>query len=106
MYPGGQAFRLTHPKWGQINNTNPRRKPERNPPIWAKLSTCGRIPTAKFITMIKIRVIRAANCTIKKKENKLVRLQILHSSSGEIFIRKLGNYIYLICIYGPVCDQL
>lgn len=29
----------------------------------AKLSTCGRIPTAKFIAMMKISVNNAAACT-------------------------------------------
>lgn len=55
---------LTHPNWGRIKNTNPRRKPERNPPIWAKLSTCGRIPTAKLSTMMTRRVSNAATWTL------------------------------------------
>lgn len=63
MYPGGAFFWLIHPNWGRTRSTNPRRKPERNPPIWAKLSTFGRIPTAKFIQMMTMRVSNAANCT-------------------------------------------
>lgn len=51
---------LTHPNCGRMRNTNPRRNPETNPPIWAKLSTWGRIPTAKLITMMTNRVTRAA----------------------------------------------
>lgn len=59
----GAYLWLTHPNCGRIRNTNPRRKPEKNPPIWAKLSTCGRIPTAKFTTTMITRVNNAANWT-------------------------------------------
>jgi len=31
--PGGIYLWLTHPNWGRMRNTKPRRKPERNPPI-------------------------------------------------------------------------
>lgn len=61
--PGGVFLWLTHPNWGRIKNTNPRRKPDKNPPICAKLSTCGRIPIAKLMTMMKTRVNNAANWT-------------------------------------------
>lgn len=58
-----RTFRwFTHPNWGLIKNINPRRKPEINPPIWAKLSTWGRSPNAKFNTMMKRRVNNAASC--------------------------------------------
>lgn len=59
--PGGAYLWLTHPNCGRIRNTKPRKKPERNPPIWAKLSTCGSIPTAKLIAMMITRVTNAAN---------------------------------------------
>jgi hypothetical protein len=65
MYPGGHVFWLIHLNWGRIKNTKPRKNPERNPPIWAKLSTCGRSPTARFTAMMQRRVNSAANCTQK-----------------------------------------
>lgn len=62
LWPEEAYFWLIHMNCGRIKNTNPRRKPETNPPIWAKLSTCGRTPTAKFITIMTMRVSNAANC--------------------------------------------
>lgn len=56
----GAYLWLTHPNCGRIKNTKPRRKPDKNPPIWAKLSTCGRIPTARLTTIIITSVVKAA----------------------------------------------
>lgn len=33
LYAGDAYLWLTHPNWGRIRNTNPRRKPVKNPPI-------------------------------------------------------------------------
>lgn len=64
------ACRLSdQPNWGRISNTKPRRKPLKNPPMCAKLSTCGRIPTAKLIAMITTRVNRAAAYQNKEMRN-------------------------------------
>lgn len=79
---------LTHLNWGRIKKINPRRKPEKNPPIWAKLSTCGRIPTAKLITTMTIRVNKAANCKIIQTWNaEEIKCQ-LYKDNGLLFIRK------------------
>lgn len=68
-YPGGMFLRFTHPNWGHIRNTNPRTNPDINPPMWAKLSTCGSNPKAKLMTIMNSSVTNAAN--YKKKKNKL-----------------------------------
>lgn len=65
--PRGVYFCVIHLNWGRIKNTNPRKNPERNPPIWAKLSTCGRTPTAKFTATMRKRLTNAA--TWKYKAN-------------------------------------
>jgi len=57
---GGRLLRSIQPNCGRTNKTKPRRNPVKNPPICAKLSTWGKIPTAKLITMISRRVSRAA----------------------------------------------
>lgn len=96
LNPRGILFWLTHPNWGRIRNTNPRRNPEINPPIWAKLSTCGRIPTPKLITMMSTRVNIAASWKHKwsalsdqmKKHGLRVHLDAL--ASTWIFGRKDG----------------
>jgi hypothetical protein len=44
----------------------PRRKPVRNPPICAKLSTCGNIPIARLMTIINRSVTKAATYKIQK----------------------------------------
>lgn len=60
--PGGRLWRADQPNWGRINKMNPRRKPVRNPPMCAKLSTCGSIPSAKLIAIMVKRVNRATAC--------------------------------------------
>lgn len=50
-YPAAMYFSLTYPYWGRRKRINPRRTPEANPPICAKLSTPstpGMNPKAKF----------------------------------------------------------
>lgn len=56
----GAYLWLIQPNCGRIRSTKPRRKPAMNPPRWAKLSTFGRIPTARLIAIMTTRVIRAA----------------------------------------------
>lgn len=56
----GRFLPSSHPYRGRGNKTKPRKNPVRNPPMWAKLSTCGRIPIARLIAMMTKRVSKAA----------------------------------------------
>lgn len=46
-----------------------------NPPICAKLSTWGRIPTAKLIAIMTKRVKRAAAYKHKRRERLIIMMQ-------------------------------
>ena len=50
----------------------PRRNPDRNPPMCAKLSTCGKIPIARLMATMTKSVSNAAAYGSKRK-NELAR---------------------------------
>ena len=87
-----------HPNWGRSSKINPRRNPERNPPICAKLSTCGNIPMARLMTIINRSV------------NKVRKIISSWPNRGITTIWKEIHYpIYhwkLLCYLNPLAAQV
>lgn len=53
--------------WGLKRSTKPRRSPEINPPIFAKLFTNGRSPRIRLLKSMKARDTKAENCDTKNQ---------------------------------------
>lgn len=105
--PLGKFLWLIHPYWGRNKITKPARKPVINPPIWAKLSICGSMPSAKFDKMTVTRINKAANCTGKLEIYSHYVDDWMTDGNHMIEFEELYQAkCYLIIICCPICEEL